>query len=64
MLPTSADHVLAWRERRGWTQAQAARWYGVSVRTWRRWERDEIRVPARVLKRLARTRIATVHRVG
>lgn len=27
------------RKLRGWTQQEAADWYGVSVRSWRRWER-------------------------
>lgn len=64
MLPTSGDHVREWRERRHWTQAEAARWYGVSDRTWRRWETGETRVPAPVLKRIASTRIATLRRKG
>lgn len=35
-----------WRWRRlGWTQAQAAEWAGVTVRTWRRWEHGESRPP-------------------
>lgn len=63
-LPTSAEHVKAFRDARDWTQAEAASWYGVSVRTWRRYERNETRVPAPLLKRLASTRVATVHRVG
>ena len=35
-----------------WTQAFAARWYGVSERTWRRWERGELPVPQHVSERI------------
>lgn len=35
---------------RGWTQARAAEWYGVSERTWRRWESHG--APEHVLKRI------------
>jgi hypothetical protein len=36
---------------RMFTQGLAAQWYGVSERTWRRWESDG--APAHVLKRIA-----------
>ena len=36
---------------RGWSQEIAADWYGVSERTWRRWE--DVGAPAHALKRIA-----------
>lgn len=56
MKPTNeiaADLLAIWRKHRGWTQVRAARWYGVTERTWRRWERREVNVPPSVLKRIA-----------
>lgn len=35
-----------------WTQAQAAQWYGVSLRSWRRWEHQP-NVPQPVTTRVA-----------
>lgn len=49
---TPATAVRAWRERAGMTQAQAARWYGTTERTWQRWESGAAKVPAHVLSRL------------
>lgn len=64
-MPTDAERVQEFRTRRGWTQTEAAAWYGVAVRTWRRWERGEgLHVPTPVLKRLATTRVAAVKKKG
>lgn len=47
-----ATKVFEWRKARGWTQVRAARWYGCSERTWRRWETGELGVPLAVVRRL------------
>ena len=48
----ACDVVLQkFRAIRGFTQAQAAEWFGVSERTWRRWENTGI-VPVPVMKRV------------
>jgi transcriptional regulator with XRE-family HTH domain len=36
------EWLRAWRARRGFTQARAAAWYGVSERSWRRYEAGHI----------------------
>ena len=56
-----AELVKRFRERRGWTQAQAAAWYGCSEREWRRWERLEVAVSSPALKRMAASRVAIPH---
>lgn len=33
------------RQRRGWTQAEAADWYGCSTRSWQRYESGSRRIP-------------------
>ena len=38
--------------RQGWTQTQAARWYGCPVSTWRSWENGKRPVPKHVGRRL------------
>ena len=35
---TFADELKAWRAREGYTQARAAGWLGVPVRTYQSWE--------------------------
>ena len=35
------ETLREWRLRQRWTQADAARWYGCSIRTWRRYETGE-----------------------
>lgn len=40
---------------RGWTQADAARWWGVSERTWRRYETVPGAAPLALIKRIAKT---------
>jgi transcriptional regulator with XRE-family HTH domain len=44
--------VRNFRLLRGWTQALAAEWYGVSERTWRRYEAERAAVPKPLLKRI------------
>ena len=46
------QRLRAFRAARGWSQHAAARWYGVNVRTWRRWENAEYPAPEHVLNRL------------
>lgn len=52
----SAVHVIAFRKAKGWTQEQAADWYGCTVRSWQRWEAGDRRVPGPLLKRIAAAR--------
>lgn len=49
----TADRLKLWRVGRGMSQTQAARWYGTSERTWRRWERAEQPIPPHVQRRFA-----------
>lgn len=49
-IPQSSVIVRNFRIWRNWTQAIAADWYGVTERTWRRWEQDG--APKPVLKRI------------
>lgn len=56
----SANELYRWRmDKRvasggtGWYQKDAAAWYGVSERQWRRWENGEVPIPTTVVKRLA-----------
>lgn len=46
------ERVHNFRVLRGWTQAHAAEWWGVSERTWRRYEAPGWRGDARLLKRI------------
>lgn len=49
--------VRAFREERGWTQAEAAEWYGCTERSWRRYESCDRPVPLPLLRRvMSRTR--------
>ena len=41
-----------WRVAVTATQSEAAAWYGVSERTWRRYERGESRVPTPLIRRI------------
>lgn len=50
--PPEPPLLLTFRERRGFTQRQAARWYGVTERSWRRWENGEVRTPRPVVRRV------------
>lgn len=45
------EALRKFRAIRNFTQAQAAAWYGVSERTWRRWENTGI-APEPVIKRI------------
>ena len=40
------------QKRPGWTQAQAAEWYGVSERQWARYESGESGIPLSLVKRM------------
>jgi transcriptional regulator with XRE-family HTH domain len=51
----SGGTVYAFRKLKRWTQKEAAEWYGVSERTWRRYETGEI-VCLPLLKRIANPR--------
>lgn len=44
--------VREFREAMTWTQREAAEWYGVAERTWRRWEHGERQAPTPLLKRI------------
>lgn len=37
--------LRAWREARGWTQQQAAEWYGSSREAWQSWELGRRPIP-------------------
>lgn len=47
------EHVHNFRVLRNWTQADAAEWWGVSERTWRRWETPGVVAKRALLKRIA-----------
>ena len=44
--------VREFREGKGWTQAEAAEWYGCATRSWRRYELAERPVPKPLLNRI------------
>lgn len=46
------NYVRLWRTARKWTQLQAAGWYGVSDRQWRKWEAGHASIPEPLLKRM------------
>lgn len=48
----TATELRQWRERQQWSQTQAADWYGVSVRQWRRYEHGVSRVPRPLERRI------------
>lgn len=52
----AAQQVQSFRTENGWTQRDAARWYGCSPRSWRRWELGERAVPLPLIKRIAESR--------
>jgi predicted transcriptional regulator len=37
----TAKQLKKWRQRRKWSQAQAAAWWGVTRRTWQRYEQED-----------------------
>lgn len=47
-----------WRELRHWTQSDAAKWYGCTLRQWQRYETGETPIPS-PLVRLAKLEEAT-----
>ena len=55
--PANGPALQTWRRGQGWTQRQAAEWYGVHERTWRKYERTiedgwMVTVPDRLTKRI------------
>lgn len=66
-ISMTGDELLEWRlaqagehkykrnqTRGGWTQQQAADWYGCSKRQWQRWETGEADVPLPAVKAILR----------
>ena len=56
----SANALYEWRMTKrvavqgtAWYQKDAAKWYGVSERQWRRWENGEVPIPVAVVLRIA-----------
>jgi hypothetical protein len=51
--PANGNALRLWRVAQGWTQIEAAKWYGVHERTWRRYEgRGPMYVPDKLNKRI------------
>jgi hypothetical protein len=51
--PANGYALRMWRMAQGWTQVQAAEWYGVHERTWRRYEGwGPMYVPDKLNKRI------------
>lgn len=51
--PANGNALKSWRVAQGWTQVQAAAWYGVHERTWRRYENmNDGLVPTKLNKRI------------
>ncbi len=50
--PATPDELRAWRGRHHVTQDEAARWWGVTTRTWQRYEAGVSAIPAPLAKRL------------
>jgi len=47
------ETLRQWRtEVKGWTVVSAAKWWGCNVRTWRRYESGERKVPLPLAKRV------------
>jgi DNA-binding XRE family transcriptional regulator len=51
--PGGAEVVREFRHKLGWTQVEAARWFGVHKRTWGKWERGERGVPLPLYRAMA-----------
>lgn len=61
-LPLDGKELQLWRLQKGWTQQQAAEWYGVNVRTWRRYELQGDRpIPRRLWLRLKESQTIKVN---
>jgi hypothetical protein len=58
-IPEIRMTLARWRRlpkngaRKGWSQQQAADWYGVSKRQWQRWEAGTTPAPRPLINRLA-----------
>lgn len=51
--PANGNALKLWRVAQGWTQLQAAEWYGTHERTWRRYEGSgKASVPDKLNKRI------------
>jgi len=53
-LTCGPEEIRTARLRAGLTQVEAAKWVGVTSRTWQRWEAGESRIPKAVLMVLER----------
>jgi DNA-binding transcriptional regulator YiaG len=53
-LTCGPEEIRAARLRAGLTQVEAAKWVGVTSRTWQRWEAGHSRIPKAVLMVLER----------
>lgn len=56
MKARTADDLRRWREHRGYTQTEAAEWYGVSLRQWQRYEDGDHAVPKPLTLRIEKSR--------
>lgn len=52
-MPDAGNRFAALRDRREWTQAEAAAYFGFGVRTWQGWEAGR-RTPSGLVELLAR----------
>jgi hypothetical protein len=41
----TGKQLSGWRTKRGWTQEQAAAWWGCTKRTWQRYESGDLPIP-------------------
>lgn len=53
----TAEALKIWRVAKhlvdpNWSQEGTAKWFGVDVRTYRRWENDEVKIPLYVVLRV------------
>lgn len=44
--------LVRFRQARGWSQAKAAQWYGVTPRSWQRYEAGDRPIPMPLLNRI------------
>jgi hypothetical protein len=48
----------------GWTQAEAAKWAGVAVRSWKGWELEQRPVPAHIVRRVVEHGMSLREKIG
>ena len=53
-MTQAGTYKIGKRKVSGWSQAQAAEWYGGKTRTWRAWEKGELPVPVPLVKAIVR----------